>query len=525
MKKNFCECEIAKGAAKNAKKFREGEIAEGATKKVLLVKYGEISLRKGNRAHFEHALLDTIRAKLCDFSGVRVSREQGRFLVENIDGDLDISAVLPRIKNIFGIAGFCFAIKTNERDLEKLKIIGRDFFLAHIEKNFSRDEKNRDEKNRDENFSFSCDEKNRGENFSFSCDEKNRDEKNRDENFSFSCDEKNRGEKFRDENFSFSCDEKNRDEKNRGEYFSFSSDEKFRDEKNHNPQKITFRVETKRSDKNFPGTSTEISSAIGEAIFLAQNNSLAVDLHNPKVTLWVEIRNDVYFYVDGARGEGGLPYGSSGKGILLLSGGFDSPVAGFLTARRGVEIIAAYFHSPPFTSERAAEKARDLAKQLSRYTGRIKLHEIPFTEVQIFLKEKVADVKLTIFLKRAMLHIASRLAAREKALCLITGDSVGQVASQTIHSLAAVESAASLPILRPLAAFDKQEIIDLSQKIGTYEISVRPYEDCCTIFVAKHPENKPVAPIIENLEARFFDELSKKFDDAISATQTTIFTI
>jgi thiamine biosynthesis protein ThiI len=385
-------------------------------KTVLLVKYGELSLRKGNRAHFEHALLDTIRWNLREFDGVRVLREQGRFLVEHVDGDLDSAAILPRIRNIFGIAGFCHAVKTSSRDINELREIGQRFFATQ-----------------------------------------------------------------------------------------FGSAK-------------TFRVETKRSAKNYPMTSTQISAAIGEGIFNA-NLGLAVDLHSPEITLWVEIRNDVYFYVNSEKGEGGLPYGSSGKGVLLLSGGFDSPVAGYLMARRGVEITAIYFHSPPFVSERAEDKVADLARQLAKYTGRVKLCIVPFTEIQLFLKENVADVKLTIFLKRAMLHIASRLAEAEGALCLVTGDSVGQVASQTVHSLAAVETAATLPILRPLAAMDKQSIIDIARKIGTYEISVRPYEDCCTVFVAKHPENKPNKAAIEKIEARFVGELSALIDTSLEGAK------
>ncbi|MCL1882602.1 MAG: tRNA 4-thiouridine(8) synthase ThiI, partial [Defluviitaleaceae bacterium] len=211
--------------------------------------------------------------------------------------------------------------------------------------------------------------------------------------------------------------------------------------------------------------------------------------------------------------------GSSGKGILLLSGGFDSPVAGYLAARRGVEIIAVYFHSPPFVSERALDKVMDIAGVLSGFTGEIKLCVVPFTDIQLFLKENVSEVKLTIFLKRAMLKIASRLAEKEKALCLVTGDSIGQVASQTIHSLLAVESASELPILRPLATMDKQSIIDISEKIKTYEISIRPYEDCCTVFVAKHPENKPNASVINQIENRFADTLAEMVEKALDSAR------
>ncbi|MCL2387817.1 MAG: tRNA 4-thiouridine(8) synthase ThiI [Defluviitaleaceae bacterium] len=389
-------------------------------KKVLLVKYGEISLRKGNRAHFEHQLLDAIRFNLKEVNdgSLRVSREQGRFLIENTSGDLDFDLVLPRIRHIFGIAGFCYAVKTKARDISQLRHIGREFF---------------------------------------------------------------------------------------GEYIKGKAVE-------------SFKLETKRSDKNYPMSSTEISSQIGEEIWEA-GFGLRVDLHKPDVILWVEIRNDVYFYVDSESGEGGLPYGSSGKGILLLSGGLDSPVAGYLAARRGVEIIAVYFHSPPFVSERAADKVHDLTQELAKFTGGVKLYTVPFTEIQLFLKDNVSAQKLTLFLKRAMLHIASRLAQKENALCLVTGDSIGQVASQTIHSLAAVESATNLPILRPLSAMDKQSIIAIARKINTYEISIRPYEDCCTIFVAKHPENKPSTEAIEKLEQRLMEGLSPLLDNAIATAE------
>jgi len=276
----------------------------------------------------------------------------------------------------------------------------------------------------------------------------------------------------------------------------------------------TFKVTTKRSDKRYPLESGQVSAAIGEEIFMA-NLGVTVDLHNPDANLWVEIRNHVYMYLDAVPGRGGLPYGSSGKGVLLLSGGFDSPVAGYLAARRGVEITAVYFHSPPFVSERAADKVRDLTRELGKFTGGVKLCIVPFTAVQLFLKDASRPDKLTIMLKRAMLHIASRLASQENALCLITGDSIGQVASQTIHSLAAVNSAASETVLRPLSIMDKQEIIDIAHQIGTYEISVRPYDDCCTLFVAKHPENKPSTKAIEKIEAQIFDQLEPLLQKAL----------
>ena len=384
-------------------------------KRVLLVKYGEIALRKGNRAYFEHRLMDAIRHNVRDeikAGNLHVSREQGRFLIENPNGDVDTDIILPRIRRIFGLAAFCPAIKTTATDINELKAIGLDFMRRHA----------------------------RGAN--------------------------------------------------------------------------TFKVETKRSDKTYPLLSGEISAEIGGHIF-ESDLELTVDLHNPDITLWVELRNNTYFYINSHKGEGGLPYGSSGKGVLLLSGGFDSPVAGYLAARRGVEVTGIYFHSPPFVSERAADKVRDLAAQLSKFTGKFKLCIVPFTEVQLFLKDAIHPEKLTIMLKRAMLHIAGRLAEQEGAQCLITGDSIGQVASQTIQSLAAVNSAASLTILRPLSISDKQAIIDTAQEIGTYDISIRPYDDCCTLFVAKHPENKPNTKVIEKIESQIFDKLDPLMQAAL----------
>jgi thiamine biosynthesis protein ThiI len=263
----------------------------------------------------------------------------------------------------------------------------------------------------------------------------------------------------------------------------------------------SFKVATKRSEKKYPVPSNEISALVGGYI-LEQAPNLTVDLHKPANVLRIEIRNHIYFYCRSVPAEGGLPYGSSGKGVLLLSGGIDSPVAGYLMARRGVEIVAAYFHSPPYTSERVVDKVRDIAAKLAAYTDTVRLLVVPFTAVQLYLHERVQPEKLTLFLKRAMLAIASSAAEREKASCLITGDSVGQVASQTIRSLEAVDSASKFPILRPLAAMDKQRIIDIAQRIDTFGVSIRPYEDCCTLFVAKHPENKPKASVIEGIEKK-----------------------
>lgn len=280
----------------------------------------------------------------------------------------------------------------------------------------------------------------------------------------------------------------------------------------------TFKIETKRGNKNYPMTSQQISAEIG-GYLLENTNNLKVDVVSPDIKVFVELRNNVYIYSKTIKGYGGLPVGSSGKALLLLSGGIDSPVAGFLMEKRGVEIEAVYFHSAPYTSERAKEKVIDLAKQIGVFTGSIKLHIIHFTDIQLMIYDMVPEEKITIFLKRAMIKVADKIAKEIDAQALVLGDSIGQVASQTMHSIKAVESATSLPIIRPLAGFDKQEIINIARKINTYNISILPYEDCCTIFVAKHPETKPKTSIIENIESKML-ELDKLIDNAINNIET-----
>ena len=266
-------------------------------------------------------------------------------------------------------------------------------------------------------------------------------------------------------------------------------------------REMTFKVVTKRSNKLFPLTSNEVSADIGGDI-LENMPGLTVDIHSPDETLFVELRNDAYIYSKFIKGFGGLPYGSSGKGVSLLSGGIDSPAATFMMAKRGVEVSGVYFHSPPYTSERAKQKVLDLASIISKYTGGFKLFVVPFTDLQLYLLENVPEDKLTIFLKRSMMRAAERIAKKENALALITGESVGQVASQTIHGLNAINAACTMPVLRPLSGMDKQEIVDLAKEIGTFETSIQPYEDCCTIFVAKHPETKPKTEVINKIESR-----------------------
>ena len=279
----------------------------------------------------------------------------------------------------------------------------------------------------------------------------------------------------------------------------------------------TFKIETKRSNKNYPRVSREVSAAVGEHI-LEKFPNLTVDVHNPELTVYIELRNDAYIYSKQIKGFGGLPVGSSGKGIVMLSGGIDSPVSAFLMAKRGVEVEGVYFNSPPYTSERAKQKVVDLAEKLTEFTGEFKLYVVPFTELQLYLLENVPHDKLTIFMKRAMTRIACILGERDGALAVITGDSVGQVASQTMQGLHAISSAATMPILRPLAGFDKQEIIDIAVKIGTFDISTRPYEDCCTIFVDKHPETKPKTTVIERIESHL-DKLDELIEKAVNEVE------
>ena len=369
-------------------------------KKVLLVKYGEIALRGKNRGLFENKIIDVFLRQLKDLDGYKVKKEQGRLLVEKTQGCVDYDLLMPRVKNILGVSGFCECVKTEDQDIENLKAIA----LAYMQENFP-------------------------------------------------------------------------------------------------ASNFKFKVETKRADKKYPLRSQEVSSLIGGAIAMNMPNSI-VNVSQPDVVLMVELRSCAYLYAKASPGLGGLPAGSSGRGMLLLSGGIDSPVAGFLMAKRGVALEAVYFHAPPFTSPRAEEKVHDLCGRLADFTGNITLHVVHFTDVQTYLYEHVPEVKLTIFLKRAMLHIASKLAAQNRCNCLITGDSIGQVASQTMEAICATNTATSLPVMRPLCGFDKQEIVNIAQKIGTYDISIRPYEDCCTIFVAKHPETKPKISVIEGMERR-----------------------
>lgn len=262
---------------------------------------------------------------------------------------------------------------------------------------------------------------------------------------------------------------------------------------------MTFKVEARRARKNYPKNSMEMNCDIGEAVLNAFPE-IRVDVHKPDIMLHIEIREMIYIYSLVIAGPGGLPIGTNGKGMLLLSGGIDSPVAGYMIAKRGVKIDAVYFHAPPYTSDRAKQKVVDLAKYVARFSGPIRLHVINFTDIQLYIYDKCPHDELTIIMRRNMMRIAEHLALESGCLGLITGESIGQVASQTMQSLMATNDVCTLPVYRPLIGFDKQEIVTVSEQIHTYETSILPFEDCCTIFVAKHPVTKPNLNIIRRHE-------------------------
>ena len=253
----------------------------------------------------------------------------------------------------------------------------------------------------------------------------------------------------------------------------------------------TFKVEAKRADKKFPAKSPEICAALGEKI-LDRFPHLTVDVHEPDVTVTVEIR-EKYAFVNALRvdGAGGLPIGTSGRGMLLLSGGIDSPVAGYMLAKRGVQIQAIHFEAPPYTSELARMKVEKLAEEIALYCGDIAFHCVPFTDIQIAIKKNCPEELFTIIMRRLMMEIAQRICEKENCTALITGESMGQVASQTMGALACTDAACRIPVLRPCIGLDKSEIVEIARKIGTFDTSILPYEDCCTVFTPKHPKTRP----------------------------------
>ena len=281
---------------------------------------------------------------------------------------------------------------------------------------------------------------------------------------------------------------------------------------------ITFKVNARRARKNYPLDSMTINCDMGEAILNAFPE-IKVDVRNPKVMLNIEIRKHINIYSEIIPGPGGMPVGTAGKAMLLLSGGIDSPVAGYMIANRGVELEAVYFHTPPYTSERAKQKVVDLAEKVAAYSGNIKLNVVNFTDIQMYIYEQCPHEQLTIIMKRVMYKIAEKLAKQNGALGLVTGESIGQVSSQTMQSLMVIDENTDMPVYRPVIAFDKQEIVDISLKIDTYDISTQPYEDCCTTFVAKHPVTKPNLNVIKHSELKLADKIDEMIEEAVRTVE------
>ena len=281
---------------------------------------------------------------------------------------------------------------------------------------------------------------------------------------------------------------------------------------------ISFKVNARRARKNSPMNSMEINAELGHRI-LEAFPEMSVDVHKPDVLLQVEIRNKINIYSVEIPGPGGMPIGTAGKAMLLLSGGIDSPVAGYMVAKRGVQIEATYFHAPPYTSERAKQKVIDLAKLVAKYAGPITLNIVNFTDIQLAIYEKCPHDELTIIMRRYMMKIAEKLGEETGCMGLVTGESIGQVASQTMQSLYCTNEVCTMPVFRPVIGFDKQEIIDVSEKIGTYETSILPFEDCCTIFVAKHPVTKPNLKIIKRDEHNLDDCIDELMKTALETVE------
>lgn len=280
----------------------------------------------------------------------------------------------------------------------------------------------------------------------------------------------------------------------------------------------TFKVESKRSDKNFPLTSPQISAAVGGEL-LKNYPHLKVDVHNPDIVVTIEVRDfAAYIRAGQIQGAGGMPVGTGGKAAILISGGIDSPVAAWMMSKRGIKLNAVHFASPPYTSARAEQKVKKLLKKVSEYSGPIKLGVVPFTEIQQKISEACPEEYFTLIMRRMMMRISERIARKQECLALITGESVGQVASQTLPALVTTDSVVNMPVLRPLIGMDKDEIVRISRKIDTFDISIEPYEDCCTVFTPKHPRTNPKLKQCVEAESVFdFEPMIEK------AVENTVF--
>ena len=289
---------------------------------------------------------------------------------------------------------------------------------------------------------------------------------------------------------------------------------------NYPDKNITFKVNTRRARKNYPMDSQQVNREMG-GVILDAFPEMRVDVHHPDVMLHIEIREKIYIYSMEIPGPGGMPVGSNGKAMLLLSGGIDSPVAGYMIAKRGVKIDAVYFHAPPYTSDRAKQKVVDLARQVSRYSGPIYLHTINFTDIQLYIYEKCPHEELTIIMRRYMMKIAEIIAKENECLGLITGESIGQVASQTMQGLVCTDAVSQIPIFRPLIGMDKTEIVETARQIDTFELSTLPYEDCCTVFTPKHPKVRPSLEEVAAAQAQY--DFTASVEKAVANTEMKIF--
>ena len=388
-------------------------------KEVILVKNGEITLKGLNRHIFEDLLIKNISNKLESLGKFKYYKAQSTIYVEPLSDKIDISLVVARLQQVFGIAGICRAYYA-EKNIKAINQTAVNYL------------------------------------------------------------------------------------------------------KNEAPFIKTFKVESKRSDKEFIYKSPEISALVGEFIL---NNipHISVDVHNPDVILNIEVRDFAsYIYSNQLNGAGGLPVGSSGKGMLMISGGIDSPVAGYMMAKRGMILSAIHFTSPPYTSEKAQLKVIKLIKRLSNYAGQIEMCIVNFSSFQEAIKQYCPEEFFTIIMRRYMTKISQLMALKLNCEILITGESLAQVASQTLHSLICVENVATIPIFRPLIGFDKLEIINIAKKIDTYATSILPYEDCCTIFTPKHPRTKPTIRMLEKVEKKLKEYDEKFIMEAIDSVKKLI---
>ncbi len=282
-------------------------------------------------------------------------------------------------------------------------------------------------------------------------------------------------------------------------------------------EKASFKVFARRGDKRFPLDSQQICRELGHRLLQEYPDTLRVDVHAPDINVCVEVRDSAYVYVEEIMCAGGMPTGTAGRAALLISGGIDSPVAGYLMAKRGLEISAVHFYSYPYTSARARDKVIALTKLLAAYSGEVRLHLVPFTEIQLAIYDKCPPKETTVIMRRLMMKIAETLARKDGALALVTGEALGQVASQTLESLCVTNDAVDMPVFRPLIGFDKEEIVTIAKKINTFATSILPYEDCCTVFVPEHPVTKPSVEAIRKSEAKV--DFSEMIETALKNTE------